>query len=56
MFILMLAAVTMFVFMLGLNEAGLQEAQAQCINSGGVPDISRDMFMLNWSFRCSALN
>lgn len=54
-FIVMLAAVLLVVVLIGMNEAGVQQAQELCRGAGGVPEVSRNLF-IQPEFHCQGVN
>ncbi|QKS70451.1 hypothetical protein FLK61_27240 [Paenalkalicoccus suaedae] len=50
--IMMLSMTVICLFFVGLNESSIQDATELCREAGGTPLVSRELFVVNWSFRC----
>ncbi|CAM3950307.1 hypothetical protein ALCH109712_13595 [Alkalicoccus chagannorensis] len=53
---MVVALLTMLVVvtaLIGLNESSIQQAQELCLQNGGMPQVSRDILTVNWSFSCT---
>ncbi|SDN79989.1 hypothetical protein [Alkalicoccus daliensis] len=55
-FLLLLAVLLLVVVLVGMNEAGVQQAQEMCRNAGGVPEVSRGYFVIQPEFQCKGIN